>query len=209
MGTGAKVGTGAAGLGAAGAAAAALRHDSEVHDQSAVPVYHLPTSQLPGSGTTHNPEEKRVPIAGPPADLHRTTDTNTNIDRGANITDADMHSHITPKAAIVTAGTVLGAAALPAATHHNQPDTTTSTGAVPHSENIHADERHDRILSRNEHTAHAHGDKVPIRHNTSTIATTGAPPEVFLNRVEYVPVERVHHYKQHHQHFLPRDSDHD
>ncbi|KAG0248801.1 hypothetical protein BG011_009912 [Mortierella polycephala] len=212
MGTGAKIGTGAAGLGAAGAAAAALRHDSEVHDQSAVPVYHIPTSQLPGSGTTHMPEEKRIPTAGPPTGLHRTTGTDTNLNRGANITDsrnndADMHSHTTPKAAIVTVGTILGAAAIPAAMHHNQPDTITSTGAIPLSENIHADERHDRILSRNEDTAHAHDGKVPIRHNTSTIATTGAPPEVFLNRTEYVPAERVHHYKQHHQHFLPRDND--
>ncbi|KAF9984125.1 hypothetical protein BGZ75_004293 [Mortierella antarctica] len=55
------------------------------------------------------------------------------------------------------------------------------------------------------HRPHAHGlpaheGQVPIRHNTSTIATSSAAPEILTNRTDYVPTSYVHSYQQHHQH---------
>ncbi|KAF9560385.1 hypothetical protein EC968_006228 [Mortierella alpina] len=50
------------------------------------------------------------------------------------------------------------------------------------------------------HGLPAHEGEVPIRHNTSTIATSSAAPEVLVNRTDYVPASQVHSYQQHHQH---------
>ncbi|CAO3568054.1 unnamed protein product [Mortierella alpina] len=55
------------------------------------------------------------------------------------------------------------------------------------------------------HRPHTHGlptheGEVPIHHNTSTIATSSAAPEILASRTDYVPASQVHSYQQHHQH---------
>ncbi|KAF9951050.1 hypothetical protein BGZ72_007331 [Mortierella alpina] len=56
------------------------------------------------------------------------------------------------------------------------------------------------------HGLPAHEGEIPIRHNTSTIATSSAAPEILTNRTDYVPAGQVHSYQQHHQH-LSHDDD--
>jgi len=60
------------------------------------------------------------------------------------------------------------------------------------------------------HRPHTHGlptheGEAPIHHNTSTIATSSAAPEILANRTDHVPASQVHSYQQHHQH-LPHES---
>ncbi|KAF9318370.1 hypothetical protein BGZ91_005179, partial [Linnemannia elongata] len=69
--------------------------------------------------------------------------------------------------------------------HENHPTTTASSTTTVHKEPL--GERIKDVFHRDSHAS----VEVPIKVNTSTITTTSAAPEVFINRTECVPVENL------------------
>ncbi|KAF9952930.1 hypothetical protein BGZ70_000427 [Mortierella alpina] len=58
------------------------------------------------------------------------------------------------------------------------------------------------------HGLPAHEGEDPIHHNTSTIATSSAAPEILASRTDHVPASQVHSYQQHHQHLSHEGGEH-
>ncbi|KAI8605410.1 hypothetical protein EDD21DRAFT_363684 [Dissophora ornata] len=169
FGTGAAAGAAATGLGA-----------------TALGNHYQPTSDTS--------EVKRIPIAQPPSDI---------------LSDSSMD----PKAVAATIGTT--AAGKSAATYRSPTPHTASIvdrveeifhikhHAIPKdSSHQYAMTNAKVLLNQQEYATKAAGMKVghehllPIRHNTTTIATYSAPPQIYEVQ-EYVPEEYLEHFPHH------------